>query len=50
MKESPSGRFTGDKSSVVLFATLAAVVAYMTWIGVSGHSLPRWILWLTTVL
>lgn len=50
MKESTPDRLGGDKSSIAIILTLTALVAYMGWVGISGHPLPRWILWLTTFL
>ena len=50
MKASVLGRLNGDKASIALFAALAAVVAYMAWVGLSGQPLPQWLLWITSVL
>jgi hypothetical protein len=44
------GRLGGDNSSIALVAGLAALVAYMTWVGVSGRPLPDWVLWVAAVL
>lgn len=49
-RDPASGGVAGDTASLVLVAALATVVVYMTWVGLSGEPLPRWLLWATTVL
>lgn len=49
-RQSGVSRPGGDKASVAFFATMTVLVGVLVWIGVSGHHLPDWLLWATTVL
>jgi len=50
VKHPVRGRLDGNKASIALVVALAALVAYMTWVGASGRPLPEWVLWIAAVL
>jgi len=50
LKHPVYGRLDGNQASIALVVALAALVAYMAWVGSSGRPLPEWVLWITAVL
>jgi len=50
LKHPVCGRLDGNQASIALVVALAALVAYMAWVGSSGRPLPEWVLWITAVL
>ena len=40
----------GHRTGYIVYGVTSALIVYMIWIGVSGQTIPRWVLWLTTVL
>lgn len=49
MKNSSFSGLGGTRTGLAVFGALTVLILYILWVGVTGHPVPRWILWLATV-
>lgn len=48
--ETETGNTSLLQPNTLIAGTVAAIVVYLIWLGVTGTPVPEWLLWVTTIL